>query len=354
MSLASSQPAAIQRLVDRDMSSNLSIDAPDEEKGKDPKFSPVFMSPGGTFVKPTRPDVKLTPQSSATAIGISKEAMANEMSKELASLNLNLAAAGRDDSVGIGESGVEGMGANNASESMVPGYDGQSWGVKRGIEQDLGLFGGAILITLPSRMEDVSDVRQVPDHQEVFVDKETDISFIIEILNYEESTNDDNAALFHFNDLAQCNSAVQTQVDSSEVFDAARIEETQFMSQMRPEDVKCILVGRQTVSKFNVGPNGSMDDVLIFLTVVRMPQLGTDLLVSLNVPATKASTGDSVSRSQAESNDKATVAPTVPVEAFFPSSTFFSCHVPATRIRFTVGTGNARTVVAFPFRFRVT
>ena len=44
------------------------------------------------------------------------------------------------------------------------------------------LFGGAISIACPARFEDVSDVRPVPDHQEVYTDGVTDQSFIVEIL----------------------------------------------------------------------------------------------------------------------------------------------------------------------------
>ena len=314
------------------MSSSISID-PNEEgsssSSKDPKFSPVFMSPGGTFVKPTRPDVKLTPQSSATSLGVddSKATLTDKVSKELAALNLDLASSAAHG----GGSGEE-----------VPGYTGQSWGIKRGKEQDLGLFGGAILVTLPSRMEDVSGVRQVPDHQEVFVDKETDISFIIEILDYEESISDAEAAVFHFNDLAQCNSAVNTRIDSREVFDASKGEKppASFMSQMPSEHAKCILTGHQAVSKFKSQPHAaasssssassSVDDVLIFLAVIRLPHVGADLLVSLNVPATATSSGDSVSiahtaksqsqgQSQSEGQGQGQVL--VPVEAFLPSST---------------------------------
>ena len=48
---------------------------------------------------------------------------------------------------------------------------------------------------------------QVPDHQEVYVDKESDISLIIELLAYDSLVTDDQAAQHYFNDLAQCNEA---------------------------------------------------------------------------------------------------------------------------------------------------
>jgi hypothetical protein len=49
-------------------------------------------------------------------------------------------------------------------------------------EQKMELFGGAIRIaSLPSRFKDLSDFRQVPDHQEVFSDPESDQTVIVEI-----------------------------------------------------------------------------------------------------------------------------------------------------------------------------
>lgn len=67
------------------------------------------------------------------------------------------------------------------------------------------LFGGAITVKLPDSFEDVSAVRQVPDHQEVFVENKTEMSFIVELLAFDEKVPDNKAALHHFEDLAQCN-----------------------------------------------------------------------------------------------------------------------------------------------------
>jgi hypothetical protein len=258
------------------MSSSIKID-PDaaEVASKDPKFSPVFLSPGGTFVKPSRPTVNLTPNASKSVMGFADG--------------------------GSGENSPDAKEKGEQSEGGVPGYDGQSWGIRKGDTQDLGLFGGAILVSLPSRLGDVSGFRQVPDHQEVFVDKETDISFIIEILAYEESIPDHEAALYHFNDLAQCNGAVSASVDSNDVFDASKQVETPFMDGIPADVTKCVLIGHQSVAKFR-GEGQGQDEVLIFLMLVRLPNVGTDLLISLNVPAAITSIGDSVSTAQAELN----------------------------------------------------
>jgi hypothetical protein len=44
------------------------------------------------------------------------------------------------------------------------------------------LYGGMASIDLPARMTNVSDVRPIPDHQEVYTDSHSDQSVLIEIL----------------------------------------------------------------------------------------------------------------------------------------------------------------------------
>lgn len=44
------------------------------------------------------------------------------------------------------------------------------------------LFGGGIRINVPDNFVDVSDFRQVPDHQEVFVSNDSDATLIVELL----------------------------------------------------------------------------------------------------------------------------------------------------------------------------
>jgi hypothetical protein len=148
------------------------------------------------------------------------------------------------------------------------------------------LFGGAITMSLPNCFEDVSAIRQVPDHQEVFVDSLTDMSLIVEILAYEEGVNDEAAARHFFDDLAQFNDSNNATVDSSGV-----INSTKFMPCVRSTFSKCALIGRQAVEKFSKGeqhdPNAVMDLVDIYLVVLRLPIVTTDILITLNVPQGK-------------------------------------------------------------------
>lgn len=66
------------------------------------------------------------------------------------------------------------------------------------------LFGGALSVLLPSNAKDISDLRQIPDNQEVFAHPVTDQSIIIEILEYVDK-DDEEAIRTHFSDLASDN-----------------------------------------------------------------------------------------------------------------------------------------------------
>ena len=67
------------------------------------------------------------------------------------------------------------------------------------------LFGGAIIMMLPETYEDVSVLREVPDHQEVFVDRDSEVSLIVELLEHDGTVGDEQAAQHYFKDLASFN-----------------------------------------------------------------------------------------------------------------------------------------------------
>ncbi|GMP94516.1 hypothetical protein CsSME_00043958 [Camellia sinensis var. sinensis] len=65
------------------------------------------------------------------------------------------------------------------------------------------LFGGAIASTFPLRFQDVSNIRQVPDHQEVFVDPARNESLIFELLDLKLEVVDNGSATWFLHDLAR-------------------------------------------------------------------------------------------------------------------------------------------------------
>ncbi|KAE8804053.1 putative ran guanine nucleotide release factor [Hordeum vulgare] len=58
------------------------------------------------------------------------------------------------------------------------------------------LFGGAISTAFPVWFQDVSNIREVPDHQEVLVDPARDESLIFELLDLKGEVEDGGSALW--------------------------------------------------------------------------------------------------------------------------------------------------------------
>ena len=138
------------------------------------------------------------------------------------------------------------------------------------------LYGGTILTTLAGRFEDVSAFRQVPDHQEVFADGKTDESVIIELLDREDKA-DQEATRYFFDDLAEANSATNVHIIESGPIPVSDIPGLQSV----PGASASYIVGEQEVRKYN---ETAANSITIFLVVVRLPSVGTDLLLTLNRP----------------------------------------------------------------------
>jgi cell division protein FtsB len=134
------------------------------------------------------------------------------------------------------------------------------------------LFGGAISMLLPSHLIDASEIRQVPDTQEVFLYPESGISVILEILEQVAPSDLEDAAKFHFDSLAHDNSAASATVTSVEKQSKKRDDET---------PAPTLLIGVQKVAKYN---RDQLDTVQILLALFRVQSKNIDLVLSFNVP----------------------------------------------------------------------
>eukprot|EP00049_Salpingoeca_infusionum_P004464 m.79731 g.79731 ORF g.79731 m.79731 type:complete len:194 (+) comp12577_c2_seq1:873-1454(+) len=136
-----------------------------------------------------------------------------------------------------------------------------------------GLYGGAATVMVPARFKDVSDARQIPDHQEVFVAAETDQSVIVELVEQGDMPLSE-AATYYFDNLATDNSA-----------QAARYESDVHTSTTVLEDGSEIgysqVVGVQTIAKFN---EANANEVRVYLCCIRLAHVTTDVLITLNTP----------------------------------------------------------------------
>mmetsp|Transcript_3374 Transcript_3374/g.5832 ORF Transcript_3374/g.5832 Transcript_3374/m.5832 type:complete len:238 (-) Transcript_3374:224-937(-) len=190
------------------------------------------------------------------------------------------------------------------------------------------LFGGAIDIDVPSAWRDVAEVRQVPDHQEVWQDctiegkapselvaaaaqgaqggaisiEGTGGVLVVEILGREEDVSDDAAAKFFFDDLAESNGAVDEEerridfaqvapVGSSLASSGGANTPSNLMPRLDKTSTACTCIGVQRVAlgkDRKVGgesePRSDHWAVRIEMCILRLAREETDLLISLTRP----------------------------------------------------------------------
>ncbi|KAJ3511681.1 hypothetical protein NLJ89_g3954 [Agrocybe chaxingu] len=141
------------------------------------------------------------------------------------------------------------------------------------------LFGGAITVRTAPDLVDASDLRQVPDTQEVFMYPDSSVSIIVEILQQVESSNLDDAIRFHFDSLAHDNSARSIRVERIFTIPNDRGDNTPSAT---------ILHGAQSVPKFN---QSVPDQVNIYMALFRVQGKSVDLVVTFNVPTSSVDGG---------------------------------------------------------------
>ncbi|XP_056133730.1 ran guanine nucleotide release factor [Lampris incognitus] len=139
------------------------------------------------------------------------------------------------------------------------------------------LFGGALSAVIPHSAKDVSELREIPDNQEVFVHCHTDQSLIVELLDFQSQVDDQHAAKYHFEDIAGSNKALDPGT-----FEVAGIEQLPKSElAMSVCSTAWLLTGTQCVSKFN---EEAKNQVTLHLGLFRLPQFTTDILITFNDP----------------------------------------------------------------------
>ena len=145
------------------------------------------------------------------------------------------------------------------------------------------LFGGAITVDLPTRMVDVSDFRPVPDNQEVWTDADRDESIILELLERVDvgPSDAEGAAAWFFRDLAAVNDA-SVESGLSHISRTVVLTGKEDLPSLNgPFAHASMCVGTQTVAKGRDGDD-ARNDVEVVVVNVRLPQVRTDVLMTLN------------------------------------------------------------------------
>ncbi|KAL8951676.1 MAG: hypothetical protein Q9222_002356 [Ikaeria aurantiellina] len=145
------------------------------------------------------------------------------------------------------------------------------------------LFGGALVANLPARYVDVSNIREVPDHQEIYLDASGFSSIIIEInerVTDADVTTDQEALKYHFHDIV-------------EEHDASKIWKTDVahLPNFPPNTPTYTLLATTTPPPAAI-PNGDNNAprpkiptfTAIMLTLIRLVPQATDTVLTINIP----------------------------------------------------------------------
>lgn len=132
---------------------------------------------------------------------------------------------------------------------------------------------------IDERYVDVSDVRPVPDHQEIFADGETGESLIVEVVETAAAAND-ACGQFYFEDQASMNDATSATLLNVSVLSGRIIES------LPQGSYACAVTGR--ISRPSGVPEGSTEPVLLHMAILRLPQpYASDILIMSYAPLEK-------------------------------------------------------------------
>ena len=150
------------------------------------------------------------------------------------------------------------------------------------------LYGGAITVDLPQDYIDASDLRQVPDHQEVFLSPKTLTSVIFEINQYLNTANDANAVHFHFTDVIAQPDHVNGKLSSPTRVNMANTTLRDFPAYVLEGTIVSPEVDKKAASTLPLDwqqdPQTEDFYTEAYQLVVRMAKYETDLCVRVNVP----------------------------------------------------------------------
>ncbi|KAL8812724.1 MAG: hypothetical protein Q9223_007222, partial [Gallowayella weberi] len=139
------------------------------------------------------------------------------------------------------------------------------------------LFGGAITTQLPAGYADVSNIREVPDHQEIYLDASGFSSIIIEIAERVTDPPTDHEALeFHFQDIVD-------EHDTSKIWrtDVARLPN---FPSGTPSYTLLATTTPPPATNGNVTRALTPRFVAVLLTLIRLVPQSTDIVVTVNIP----------------------------------------------------------------------
>lgn len=168
-------------------------------------------------------------------------------------------------------------------------------------------FGGAISCEIPSSWRDVSDVRQVPDHQECWQEIGDDGALLVVELLDRQTVSDADAAGFFFQDLAEANGIVESPSSSTMPTSSCQFQVQPLVTNanltVKPgvsEATPCSGIGIQKIAmgrETDVAGNRREQEIKLTrveLCVLRLNEVGTDILVTLSKPIQQSSLNEPI------------------------------------------------------------
>jgi hypothetical protein len=149
------------------------------------------------------------------------------------------------------------------------------------------LYGGAITASIPSTYIDASDIRQIPDHQEVFLSNATLSSLIFEINEFVKQP-DPAALYFHFTDVIAPPDRLAENLDAPTKVSLASETFKTFPAYLVQGSIVTPEIDRKAPSNLPVEWQQTPETKNVLTTcyqvVIRMEKYGTDFCVRMNVP----------------------------------------------------------------------
>ncbi|KAI5212816.1 ran-interacting Mog1 protein [Aureobasidium subglaciale] len=135
------------------------------------------------------------------------------------------------------------------------------------------LYGGAMTVELPSNFSDVSNIRQIPDNQEVYLDNDGLTSIVFDILERVDKP-DLDALRYHLEDI------VEDDVDATKLWTS----NSAVFSKLPSQTTAYTIFATNTPSAEAVARGKAPDFTGILLTLIRLERQQTDLVICVNVP----------------------------------------------------------------------
>ncbi|MCJ1256349.1 hypothetical protein MMC24_004170 [Lignoscripta atroalba] len=144
------------------------------------------------------------------------------------------------------------------------------------------LFGGAIVVDLPEGYADVSNIRQVPDNQEVYLCTTGFTSIIFDITEHVSHLPTDEEALkYQLSDIVEAPDQVKVWSSNSARF-----------SKFPPSTPACTLLATSTTTS----PTPTTTTLILLLLRLGPPH-NADIVITINIPTTSSSSSSTSSSS---------------------------------------------------------